>query len=1058
MTGHNQFYHKRNPMRNLFTALLLSLSGLASAHAAEAAAQDSIVPLWEDPTIFAIGKEPGHATYTPYKSTAAMRADSVRYSRPWSKYINDRFISLNGRWRFNYVDDPSRRPLDFWKPGYNTDSWASITVPSNWEMYGFGTPLYVNVEYPFEIDPPRIRAKKGYNDGGSRYGVNPVGSYVRRFSVPEGWMKGRTFLKFNGIYSAANVWVNGEYAGYTQGSNNVAEFDVTNYIRPGENSIAVEVIRWSDGSYLECQDMFRLSGIFRAVDLYNVPKVSVRDHCVATQFNDDFSHATVSGTLTLDDRDGTQEAKTVKVRLLSPTGKLFGETKATVSGDGAKMNFRFDVSCPELWSAEKPVLYRIEVAQFDSAGNEEMAFSTPIGLRDVRIKGTKLYVNGRPVSIKGVNRHDTSPLNGRAVDVIEMANDLWLMKENNINTVRTSHYPNDERFYDMMDYYGMYCIDEADIEDHAAQFISDDPTWIPAFKDRATRMVMRDRNHPSVIIWSLGNEGGDGANYGHCYDAVRALDSRPIHYEGTRCGKYLGGQRFSDFYSKMYPSLDGLIKNSEGLDKPLLVCEYAHAMGNAIGNLSEYRKVMEESPCIIGGCIWDWADQAIYDPRLLNMGVRRLTTGYDYPGPHQGNFCCNGIVTAERQPTSKLAQVKAAHQWIKFNGIEPAGKKYLKVALTNTYNFTDLHDFVLRYDFIADGEQMEGGDQLLPERAPGDTATVLIPLPKKMPKGAEVFLNLQAKARKEGRVIKAGHTVASKQYALSEPRRLAPLKPRMPRGGKSEVSENGGVTTIGHGNVALTLDKSTGTLTSLKINGTDIIAQGRGPAFDNRRWIENDGNRFYDNGTNTPVGVSVDNVSHPNALIVSTGSDGSLADCRIVYTIYPQGVVDMDVNITPKTDKLARAGISMGLNPALANIDYLAHGPFENSCDRLDATPVGRYSTTAPTMGENYLKPQTTGNRQGLREATFSDSEGHALLIQAEGDVAFSALPWTDEDLYNARHQWELKPQPFINLHLDGASLGLGNASCGNCPPLPDYRIPAAPVSYRLRLSVPSAK
>ncbi len=1010
-------------------------------------------PRWEDETIFAINKEPGHATVTPYPTLESMMADAGHYATPWITPKSDNVRSLNGNWRFHLVPEPSQRPLDFWQEGFDVSSWDEIPVPSNWEMLGYDKPIYCNVEYPHSNTPPYIKARPGFNDGGANYGINPVGSYVRTFTVPADWTAAgrRTFLKFNGIYSAATVWVNGRETGYSQGANNVAEFDVTEFLRPGENTLAVEVMRWSDGSYLECQDMFRMSGIFRDVDLVNVPAAFIRDHYVTSDFTPGYDKATVNVALTFDDRDGLGASKTATVSLYDPTGTKVGQTTATLSGHNSVGNAAFTVDNPMLWSAEHPDLYTLTVTQKDR-DREEMAFSTKIGLREVKIDGSLLYINGKRVFLKGTNRHDTSPVNGRAVTVDEMLTDALLMKRNNVNTVRTSHYPNDPRFYAMLDHFGLYAVDEADLEDHANQSISDRQSWIPAFVDRIDRMVLRDRNHPCVVMWSLGNEAGNGENFRYCYDAAKALDQRPVHYEGTRSDGSYGGGRFSDFYSKMYPGQKWMHENTSGLDKPMFICEYAHAMGNAIGNLDEYWQVIENSDACIGACIWDWVDQAIYDPQLLKKGVKRLTTGYDYPGPHQGNFCSNGILPATRTPSAKLAQVKASHQWVKFGPVSMPRQDRAVVTLRNAYDFTSLAEFDLLYEVVTDGKVTFAKTMALPDVAPGDSATLTLNLPKPRKNGPERLLNLRVVRRDATVYAPAGHEEAMKQYELDARRPLAAIKPEMPKNGISKSEQTDGrIHSVTHGKVAMEFNEA-GELTAMTIGGRKVL-DGAPVRFDNHRWIEND--RFADTGNGmNDSDISLDMQSKPNAMIIRNVETGTLAEAAITYTVYPQGIVDVDVTITPRSGDLRRAGISLPLDSALSRIEYVAHGPFSNSDDRMSGTPVGTYTTTPATMGEHYAKPQSTGNRQGLRRATFTGADGHGVIIETEGDVNFSALPWTDADLMNANHEWELTPRPYTVLHLDGAMRGIGNASCGaDVGTLPQYCVPAAPIAYRFRLS-----
>ncbi len=1001
-------------------------------------------PVWEDEQIFAINKLPGRATFNPYRSEAEMLADTEFLATPWLTPQSSVRRSLNGTWRFNLVSEPSARPLDFMKPGFDASGWDTIPVPSNWEMLGYDKPIYANVEYPHANTPPFIKARPGFNDGGANYGINPVGSYLREFDIPADWSGRRIILHFGGIYSAANVWVNGRYAGYTQGSNNVSEFDITDDVQPGRNTLAVEVFRWCDGSYLECQDMFRMSGIFRDVELMALPENGIFDHRITTPLNADRTEASVNVALTT---SGTASGYAT-VKFYSPEGSLLGAD--TVSLADRSPAAAFTVSEPRLWSAEKPVLYRVDIVQLAADGSEEMAFSTPVGIRDVKIDNSLLYVNGKRVFLKGVNRHDTSPLHGRAVTVDEMLRDMLLFKQNNINTLRTSHYPNDARMMAMADYFGVYVCDEADLEDHANQSISDRPEWIPAFVDRITRLVTRDVNHPAVIMWSLGNEAGNGRNFADCYAEAARLDSRPIHYEGTRTNKDYGGNLYSDFYSKMYPGQAWMHRNTSDLDKPMFICEYAHAMGNAVGNYREYWDIIEASNSTIGGCVWDWADQAIYDPQLLKEGIRRITTGYDYPGPHQGNFCSNGVVGPERKPSAKLAELKAVHQWVKFDSIAISGNKAI-IYLRNAYDFTNLDEFNLNWSVLTDGRPGKTSTMRLPSIAPGESKAITIGLPK-LKKGVESLLNLSVTLRDASPYAPAGHEVAACSRQLLERPALAAVK------GRGAMTQDGAGDIIVFQSPAIkaAFNKATGRMIEFELDGAPVIYPGMGPQFDHYSWVENymryADNRRFDNGLSDSAVTSVSRTDLSGKF--TSIRSGELADETIVYTIHPQGILDMEVTITPRSGNLRRAGISMGVDSTLSVMDYYAHGPLSNTCDRLDGQPLGRYSTTVAESGESYVKPQSTGNRQGLRELTLTNpATGRAIMIQTEGDVNFSALPWTDADLMQTAHSWELTARPYTVLHLDGAMRGIGNASCGHdVDTLPAYRIPAdKPVTYRLR-------
>ena len=1018
--------------------------------------------IWEDETRFEENKEKGHATYLPYPSESAMTADREFYQTPWTDPHSASVRSLNGRWKFHFVPEPSLRPTDFYRGDYDVSGWDEIPVPSNWEMQGYDRPIYANVEYPHSNTPPYIHARKGFNDGGANYGINPVGSYVRFFDLPEGWERKRTFIHFGGIYSAAFVYLNGQYVGYTQGANNVAEFDLSRYVRTGRNRLAVQVFRWSDGSYLECQDMFRMSGIFRDVYLYATPKVSVRDHRITAALDaaSGYRNGTLNVALTVDNRDRLSGRKQLAVRLFDPSGQLVAEQEQTVDFTDRQtecaLGFSMNLQGLLPWTAETPHLYTLHVVQRDGH-RDELAFATKYGFRHIEIRGSVVYVNGRKVIFKGVNRHDSHPVYGRAVTTESMLQDVLLMKRNNINTIRTSHYPNAAKMYAMYDHFGLYTMDEADLEDHANQSISDMESWIPAFVDRIDRMVLRDRNHPSVFFWSLGNECGGGANFRACYDAARALDDRPIHYEGTRDDKDYGGNRFSDLYSKMYPGMSWMDKYVNSFDKPMFLCEYAHAMGNAVGNLKEYCNSIEASTTTVGGAIWDWVDQAIYEPAELKQGIYRLRTGYDFPGPHQGNFCSNGIIPATREESPKLKEVKAAYGYVRFKSLgTEAGR--LKVRLENTYDFLSLDAFDYTYELSVDGSPVyRSTHRPLPAVAPDDSLTLEldlspVDLKKARKEGREVLATLSVRLREAAVWAEAGHEVAFFQQEVLARGGLTAPDAKTGRKDRLQVTDATASLTVKNGKIEAVFDKQTGQLSRLVMDGRTVVSEGRGFVYDNHRWIEND--RFTDTSNGLDETGTCEVREEGGLVIVSTARDGKLCATRIVYTFAPGGTVDLEVSLQPKSGKLRRAGLVCGLDASLAQVDYYAYGPWENYNDRKDGCTLGRYTTTVDEMLTAYVKPQSCGNREGLREATFTDGTGRGIRIQTEGTVSFSALRYTDEDLMKTNHTWELKARPYIVLHLDAVARGVGNASCGaDVDTLPVYQVPEAPLGYKLRIS-----
>ena len=692
----------------------------------------------EDETKFEDRKEKAHATFVPYASTASMQQDDC-YKYPWLTPKRANYLLLNGKWKFrNTADWKQGKPEkdDFWADNADVSSWKELQVPLNWEMAGYDVPVYNNVGYPFENKPPFITA---FNDN---FDKNPVGSYRRNFNLPDGWDQDkRVFLHFDGACSAIVVWVNGKYAGYSQGANTDAEFDVTHLVRKGDNNVSVRVYRWCDGSYLEGQDMWHLGGIHRDVYLVATPKTFVADHYITSALKDDYASGNLNVDLTLDNAAKERSEKTLEIELLDPQGKLVGKQEAQVAmtANDAQKHIRLtldNLTGLKAWSAEQPNLYTVIVRQ-KVGGKEEMVFSTKYGFRDVAIKGHLVYVNGKRVFFKGVNTQDIHPLYGHAIDVETMLRDVVLMKQANVNTVRTSHYPRQAKMYAMFDYYGLYCMNEADVECHNNHSLSNNPTWRDAYVDRTERMVLRDRNHPSVVFWSLGNESGGGDNFQATYDKVKELlpgRDAWVHYEG-----YKNGAKYSDFGSDMYPKVEVMKTHMDGLNnKPYFICEYAHAMGQAVGNLQEYWNLIEKSTGIIGGCIWDWVDQGIYDTRRIReglplkdakTGLHYYTSGYDYTKMNrgdrgfQGDFMSNGIITPGREWTAKLTEVKYVYRDADFESFANH-----VLTLKNKRAFTDLADsYDLGYEVLRNGVSVEKNQVAVPSVQPGNTCQINIP-------------------------------------------------------------------------------------------------------------------------------------------------------------------------------------------------------------------------------------------------------------------------------------------------------------------------------------------
>ena len=961
---------------------------------------------WENEEILGIGRLPGHVTMVPYPSVASLKADKAYFDRPWETPKSSDYMSLNGTWKFRWVKQPSERPVDFYKNSYDVSGWDDIDVPSCWEMKGYGTPIYTNSQYPFNPQPSRIVPVDGYTIESE---PNPVGSYKREFVLPESWPGKSVFLHFDGVYSAFNVWVNGRKVGYSQGANNDSEFDVTRYVRKGVNTIAVEVFRWSDGSFLEDQDMFRISGIHRNVWMYAAPKTSIADVQLSSEFEgDDFSKAVFCAKTAM--RGGSGQY-TLHIELLAPDGTV-------VFSKDAGADFRCEVAKPLLWSAETPSLYTVVVSVRGADGRDIQAVSQKFGFRKIEIRDKRVYVNGRQIWFKGVNRHETHPLYAKTIPVETTIRDLTLMKLHNVNTVRTSHYPESPATYALFDYFGLYVIDEADVECHGNQSISNTPSWTAAYVDRGERMVRRDRNHPCVIFWSLGNESGFGCCLEAERDAIKALDpSRPIHYEGDNT--------IADVDSQMYPAIPAMEKmDRNGSDKPYILCEYAHAMGNSPGNIGEYWDSIEASERMIGACVWDWVDQGL--ERFGGVSGQYLYGGDFGDLPNDADFCCNGLTTPDRRETSKLKEVKRVYQYIKTS----AGDCPHCIVVRNAYAFTNLSDFEVSWALLRDGSEVERGVFAPLSVAPGESVTLQVPYKSDIEDGGEYMLNVSYALKAATCWAPAGHVVAQAQLPV---RIVEPVL---------------GAYAAGAAAPAVRIDPVTGLLDGMSIAwfrrvGNDKFTDTN--AYASFARADSFSERFEDGVRHVDVSGSL-TIQAPEAV----GMPYSIS-----YVIYPDGTVDVAATFTKTSQVIRRMGFGFELPESLEKVSWYGRGPHENYIDRMRGADLGIWNSTVTQMGEeHYVRAQSMGNREDVRWLEISDGAGARVRVEAEGHLAFSALHFTDEAIASVGHDFEL-PSVRCNatmLYLDAAQQGLGNSTCGPRT-LEKYMIPEdAPVTLKFRL------
>lgn len=1017
---------------------------------------------WENEQIFAVNKEEGHNTYIAYPDVASLKADKY-FEFPWETTTSAYYQSLNGTWKFHWVKQPSERPIDFYKTDYDVSAWKELPVPSNMEMNGYGTPIYTNITYPFLNKPSLIAPQKGYTNENE---PNPVGSYRRNFRIPATWDGKNIYLHFDGVYSGISVWVNGQKVGYSQGSNNDAEFNITSYVKKGENIIAAEVYRWTDGSYIEDQDMFRLSGIHRDVYLMATPKTHVRNYILTAEFKgDDFKSALFKvGASVKNLGDNAASAKTLEVTLLDPLGKKVSSLTQKVDRivDNTEKAFKLEtnVDKPLLWSAEKPNLYSVIVTLKNDKGVETEAMSSKFGFRKIEIKNKHFYINNESVFFKGTNRHDIDPQMGKAIPVETMLKDVLMMKQHNFNMVRTSHYPNSSKMYAMYDYYGLYIVDEADLECHGNQSISDRKSWLPAYLDRITRVIQRDRNHPSVVFWSLGNESGAGKNFNDMYKRAKELDPRPVHYEGNN--------DIADMDSQMYPDLIDMARTDQKeTNKPYFLCEYDHSMGNAMGNMAEYWDYIEnKSQRMIGGCIWDWVDQGI---NKVGQPKNHYYYGGDFGDkPNDLDFCANGLTTADRRETAKLIEAKKVYQYIKF---KPMAVNSGKVEILNRYDFSNLNEFTFKWVVLKNGVNVESGMLDSFALAPNESKIVTIPFKTPIGNGRrgsdnenEYFLNVYAELKSDTHWAKSGFQVASEQFALNPRPSLAMVD--LTAQGSLEVKVLDGKLTISSPAFKTILDIKTGIFTSLQYDGKEIIYIGNGL---NLNWYRSVGNdkftdqRYYETQFEVPMLTwKADSSKKFVTIIVNTTatiqSEKKVNVPYLVkYVVYANGTIDVDASFTkPENGAIVRRlGLQMQLPQGFEKIEWYGNGPQESYIDRITSAFVGLYQTTVTGMeSEHYIRAQSLGNREGIRWMTITNENHVGLKISSKNHLSMSALHMTDNDLWSAMHDFVLDSisKPEVYLNLDCMQQGLGNATCGPRP-LPQYMIPAnVPISYSFRI------
>ncbi|WP_430972792.1 glycoside hydrolase family 2 TIM barrel-domain containing protein [Sunxiuqinia rutila] len=1011
-------------MKKLSFLLLGCLLGMALF---PLAAQE--LPEWQSQYAVGLNKLAPHSYVWPYQNKESALSGEYETS-PY-------YQSLNGTWKFHWVKNPDNRPKDFYQPDFYTGGWADIQVPGNWERQGYGTAIYVNERY--EFDHELFNFKK--NPPLVPYAENEVGSYRRTFTVPENWDGRRVVLCLEGVISFYYVWVNGELVGYNQGSKTPSEWDITDYLTEGDNTLAVEVYRWSAGSYLECQDFWRLSGIERDVYLYSTPKAHIADYTVTASLEKENYQDGIFGLDVL--VDGVSEDKPVlKYQLLDQQNKMVFSGKVAGEFSEGKGNYQLKdqvISKVNAWSAENPYLYQL-VLELETAKGDEHLTGRQIGFRTSEIKNGQFCVNGKPILVKGVNRHEHSQ-KGRTVSKELMLQDVLLMKQHNINTVRNSHYPTHPYWYELCNQYGLYMIDEANIESHGMGYgpasLAKDSTWLPAHMDRVQRMFHRSKNHPAIVIWSLGNEAGNGINFERTYDWLKAADSsRLVQYERAE------ENYNTDIYCRMYRSVDDIKKyvSRDDIYRPFILCEYVHAMGNSVGGLQDYWDVFESEPMAQGGCIWDWVDQTFRE--VDENGKWYWSYGGDY-GPDNvpsfGSFCANGLINAAREPHPHLYEVKKVYQNIKSSLVDPEN---LTISVKNWFDFTNLNAYTLNWKVTGeDGQVIETGSQVI-EAAPQELVTVSlgkVKLPKQI---GEAYLDLSWTPNEQPSWSDELPEVAYDQFVIAE----QSFKK------KSTVKSDA--------KVAIQIDEGTGALKSYTVNGEEMLASPVVLSLyrpitenDNRDWKS--ARLWKAAGINqlkqTARSVKTNSKGGTAVVELTNGKDQKVGDVTFVYSLDKAGKLSIETQLSP-VDTLvktfARVGLTFEMQDSYNQVNYLGRGDHETQADRKQSGRIGIYQTTAERMFHYYVVPQATGNRTDTRWMNLANKAGKGLAFDSEKLFQFSVRPYADEVIEKAKHINELYRTGKVTIHLDAEQTGVGTATCGPGV-LPQYEVEVKDYSFK---------
>ncbi|WP_211212044.1 glycoside hydrolase family 2 TIM barrel-domain containing protein [Flexithrix dorotheae] len=1019
---------------------------------------------WENPHVVGINKLPSVATSISYANAEkALEGDFRNSSR--IKY-------LNGKWKFNFSPLIEKAPKDFYKKDFDVSGWDEIDVPANWELKGYGQAIYTNVTYPIvPVNPPYIPKDD-----------SPVGAYRTTFEIPETWNGMQITLHFGGVSSAFYLWINGEKVGYSQGSRLPAEFDITPYLQAGKNSVAVKVFRWSDGTYLEDQDHWRLSGIHRDVYLAASPKVQINDFFVQTDLDKNYENATLKIRPKVKVYGG-EDASGYKIeaQLFDGANHVFDQPLSIEAEkilkerypQRANVNFALlekEIENPKKWSAEFPNLYTLVLTLKDKNGAIVESRSCKVGFREVEFIEGELHVNGKPILIYGANRHDHDQYGGKVVSEESMMQDILMLKRFNFNAIRTSHYPNNPRWYELCDEYGIYLMDETNLETHGVGGkLSNDANWMKSFVERAQRMVERDKNHPSIIFWSLGNESGSGPNHAAMAAWIKDYDpTRFIHYEGAEGSPYnpvVPDPYYVDMMSRMYVSIPEMVElaNNPKDTRPVVWCEYAHAMGNSLGNLDEFWAAIRNNKRMFGGYIWDWVDQGLV--KETASGEKFWAYGGDFGEKiNDGNFCLNGVVNPDRTAKPATWECKKIFQPVH---IEATNLLEGKVRVFNRHHFAALNQYDYSWTLTENGMTIQEGSLEIPEIPAGGAASISVPVekPGSLKPGAEYFLIIRSKLKEDSPWAEKGHEVAWDQFKMpwNVPAASIISTERM---AKVSIVENAGDFTISGKGFSTKISKQSGLLESVVFENKEILKAPLSPNF----WRPLTDNDFR--GAKVQIHQAVWENAGKNSEVrsiqafqvndkaVKVAVDIWLSDIssqvQLGYTVFGSGDIAVDYQFIPGEGlpEIPRIGMQMQIGEEYDQLSWFGKGPHENYSDRQQGAETGVFNASVKNDFFHYIRPQESNNKTAVRWASLTDSNGYGLFISGTPVLSFSAWPYTQEELSKAEHTYDLPKQSNITLNLDHLQTGVGgdDSWTQQAKPHPQYRIYPKTYAYSIRI------